>query len=486
LSQLKKKFEVKSEIYDKNKNKSKDLLNFFLKAPEIHAIDLEKKIYGGSNKEAFHKLIERAIEKIEEVIISFTRDSMSNYLERNYYYFYLKRKLLVIQMMWLRGVHFDINKQLDRIISISKKFEFYDVTMDALHIKQRYLVLRSRTKVRQIQNLIDKYDEIRKKVQAARNIWVNLTDLIVHHASSSEYNHELIEKVQILSEYYKQTRSDTVGYFYFYSVVALNSAQGNYKETEVFLHKIQSLLFNNKAIYTKVRDGETLANLANIKILMGDYSSAISFALKSKELIQTSEINYCVAAEAEFIARFFNEEYQVAGKLINEIYTICKTDTESYMHSKYAYMYACFATSRGDIKKSNELLSEVKEIEKDKGGWNLGKRILTIINGIESKDCESVERKVLSLEKFMKRISKSIYVRKRDKLISRILLKLINENFDFNKVYIQRKEYFDLLEGNDPDYTWKITSPELIIFHEWFKNKMENNPKLKTKPVSIQ
>jgi hypothetical protein len=101
----------------------------------------------------------------------------------------------------------------------------------------------------------------------------------------------------------------------------------------------------------------------------------------------------------------------------------------------------------------------------------LGKRILTIVNRIEANDLESADLKVLSLEKFIKRILKFRHVRKRDVIILRILIKLINENFDFKKVYSQRKKYFDLLESQNPEYAWKIKSPELIIFHDWFKKR---------------
>ena len=143
-----------------------------------------------------------------------------------------------------------------------------------------------------------------------------------------------------------------------------------------------------------------------------------------------------------------------------------------FLSSKRGSLFACLKTIGGDIKGSNELLLDVKEIEKDKEGWNIGKRVLKIINCIESNDLENADLKVLSLEKFIKRILKSRFVRKRDVLIIRILLKLINEGFNFEKVYKQRIKYFELLGGNDPEYAWKIKSPELIIFHEWFKRKV--------------
>ena len=55
LLQLKKKLDANSEAPDKNKTKSKDLLKWVLKKPEILYVELEKKLYDISHKEAFDK-----------------------------------------------------------------------------------------------------------------------------------------------------------------------------------------------------------------------------------------------------------------------------------------------------------------------------------------------------------------------------------------------------------------------------------------------
>src|SRR5689334_15581138 len=81
LSLLKKKFEVNVESSDKNKIKSKDLLQSIRTFPEITQKELERKLYGNSNRVAFAKLIDRAIEKIDEVLIAFSRDAISIYSE---------------------------------------------------------------------------------------------------------------------------------------------------------------------------------------------------------------------------------------------------------------------------------------------------------------------------------------------------------------------------------------------------------------------
>ena len=69
LSLLRKKLEANVESPDKNKNKSKQLLKLVSLKPELTQIEVEKKLYGEVNKSAFNKLIERNIEKLEEILI---------------------------------------------------------------------------------------------------------------------------------------------------------------------------------------------------------------------------------------------------------------------------------------------------------------------------------------------------------------------------------------------------------------------------------
>ena len=54
----------------------------------------------------------------------------------------------------------------------------------------------------------------------------------------------------------------------------------------------------------------------------------------------------------------------------------------------------------------------------------------------------------------------------------RILTKLIQENYDFQITFNKRKKYFDLLTSSEGVFSWKIKSPELIIFHDWFNFKL--------------
>jgi len=474
LSLLKKKIEINVESPDKNKNKSKQLLKLVSINPAISQIEVEKELYGQSNKIAFNKLIERAIEKIEEILISFTRDVSTQYSNRNYTYFFLKRKLLILQMYWLRGITFDLEHQLNKIITVAEKYELQDILIDALYAKQRFVAYRfGKAAFNRIGTKIQKAEFKRKALTNARSLYLKMG---TNQKALSVNNKDEIEKsINVLKLHYKLTGSPTIKYYLYYLQVERLTLDDKFREAEVLLNRLLKLVLENPSIYTKVRHSDVVLNLATNEIYLKEFSLSIKNSLLAQSLHQNNSEGFILAKEFEFYARFYNKEFEISEKLIEEIYNFSRSERVPFFYGRRTYLHACIKTIRGEFEKSNELLQEVKEIEKDKGGWNLGMRMLAIINGIESADYENVELKVQSLEKFLKRISKTHEVRKRDKVILRILLKLINENFDYSKVYKQRKKYFDLLESDDKEHCWKIKSPELIIFHEWFKKKLSDN-----------
>jgi hypothetical protein len=180
--------------------------------------------------------------------------------------------------------------------------------------------------------------------------------------------------------------------------------------------------------------------------------------------------------ETEFYALFFSGRTDKAEKLIEELYHSSRTSNTPFQYSKRAYLLACVKTLKGNFVLSNELLREVKEIEKDKEGWNIGVRILSIMNLIEIDNFERADRGIESLKRHISKTLATKNVRKRYIAIQDIFLELMQQGFNFKKTYKSKKRHFDLLESGDINYRWQIKSPEMLIFQEWFISKMEGRP----------
>jgi hypothetical protein len=456
-----------------SRGKSLKLVELVKEHPDINSKDLQFLLYGRENYTAFNKLLHRTKDKIYEVILFDQNLSKTYYSERNRVVFDIRKKLVQSEVLYLRGMNEDLENLHNKIISKAKDFEVYDSLIEALQAKQRFLGFRFGKKAfDRIENEILYFEESRRAVLRSRSLYTKIGAKINQSVSPADYKNELKDAIEILTADFHYTKSATVGYYLFYLQTEWFHMHEEYKEADETLKKLLNLLIEHPSIYTKARHGDVLINLANNDILMQNFQSAIANSAIAKTFYDINSVTLDVAKENEFYARFYNGEIKIAEEIITEIYNSSRKSNTPFLFSKRAFLFACLKTYKGELNDSKEILREVKEIEKDKEGWNLGKRILTIINRIESNEFESADLEVLSLEKFIKRILKYRHVRKRDIIILRILLKLINEGFDFNKVYHQRKRYFDLLEGTHPDYKWKIKSPEIILFDKWFINKM--------------
>jgi hypothetical protein len=456
-----------------SKGKGVQLIEAVINEPGCTQKEVQLSLYGKENYHAFNKLLNRTKDKIYEVLLFDQNLSKHYYSERNRVVFEIRKKLLQSEVLYFRGMTDDLNSFQNKIISRAKEYEIYDSLIEALQAKQRYLGFRFGIKAQKvIEGDIVFFEECRVALQKARSAFNNIGVKINQSTTSDDYKEELKQLLDILQKDYMKTKSSRIRYYYLFLKTEWMHIQNDYRSAELTLQSLFELITDNVSLHNRILKADILMNLSNNEIYLGQFPLAIQNILEAKSLYDLDSVNYDMASEIEFNAYFYGGDFSKSEELIEKIYHSSRTAQTPFLFSKRAYLFACLKTIKGEIENSNELLNEVKEIQKDKEGWNLHIRILKIINRIELNDLESADLKVLSLEKFIKRILKFRHVRKRDILILRILLKLINEGFDFKKVYKQRRRYFDLLESEDPDYGWKIKSPELIVFHEWFKKKL--------------
>ena len=453
--------------------KSALLIELILNDPNSSSRELEIALYGKENYSAFNKLLNRIKDKIYEVILFDQNIAKAHYSERNRIVFEIRKNIVQSEVLYLRGMYEGLEQLQNKIIKKAKDYEIYDSLIEALQAKQRYLGFRYGKKgFEKLDMQIKLFEEKRKLALKSRNLFVKMGTRINESTSAHEYNDELHQVVSELRDDYYKTSSVTIGYYYLFLETELFQIKKDYAGAKNTLLKLLKLVENNVSIYTHLRFGDVLINLANIEIYLNDFCAAIAYILSSLNCYEKNSVPQLVAREMEFYARYYNGEIKEAERIMEDIYNLSRSSNTPILYSKRSYLLACIKTINNDHATSNELLNQTSEIIKDKEGWNVHRRILLIINKIESEDWESADLQVMNLEKFIKRVLKFRYVRKRYIVILRILKLMISEGFDFKKVYEKRKRYFDLLQSDVEEYTWSIRSPELIVFHKWFLAKM--------------
>ena len=457
----------------KNESKSIHLINFLLSKNNYSINDIQNYIYGKSNYNAFNKLLNRTKYKIFETIIFDLSILSNNFSKRNKVNIDLRKKLLQADILQLKGLRSEVLPIYNHIIIRSKFFELYDIQVQALISKQRLQLINAKViSFKKINEEINYAEKCLNALKDSNYIYNEIINKINNSTNYLLYIDDLKLFINKLEKYYNIYKSPTIG-FYLYTLSAeMFENKLMYNKAKENLEKVKGILINNESAYTENRYGTVLLNLSNNNIFLFQFDQAIILANESKKYFKNLPLTLKIVDEILFYTYFYKFDFVNCNKIL--IDNIIKFDDE-VMKNKFQYFQSCLFFITGKYKDSLSALLNYNEIEKDKEGWNINRRILLILIRIELQEYESVDLQIQNLDRFIKRISKNKIITQRHVIILRILTKLIQENYNFNFVYQKRLKYFKLLESNYSQYEWQIKSPELIIFNDWFKYKMKKN-----------
>jgi tetratricopeptide (TPR) repeat protein len=292
-------------------------------------------------------------------------------------------------------------------------------------------------------------------------------------ASPQDYIDELPMMIEKLRQDYELTNSPSIGYYLYFIETELYQQLNNFEQAKTTLLSMVELLKDNASVRTRNRLSIVYGNLANNELLLNQFEKGIKYAAIAGDYSKESQVNLNVIREVEFFLQLFQGKLDLAEQLIVELYQSSARQKASFLYFKRTYLYACLKNLQGDYKRSEELLGEVKEIEKDKEGWNIGIRLLQIMNLIDRGKHDLIETNVQNLKKYLGRLKGQSQARKRYAVILRILTRLMNDNYYFRKTFKRSTKYFDLLHSADDRFAWSVKGPEVVAFHEWFESRME-------------
>jgi len=476
VKSLKKFINYDEKSLNSEKSKTYKLVSILLENKVQSSSEIQIALFGTTNYEAFNKLLNRLRDKIHEVILFDSNLEKTVASKRNLAIFDTRKKLIQSEVLFSRGMKEETQVFHKKIIKQAKQYEVYDVILEALYAQQRYLGFRlGSASYRKLNKEIDFYESGRIAAIKARQKFNSISSKINFSSSFEDYSVELNETISQLQIDFNSTKSSTIGYYYFILVIEKLQNENRLDEAQKNLFELKKLLEKNKAIFTKHRMGNTLINIANNELLMRDFSTALISASKADEFyLDAGGINLLVVNEIKFYSLYYQFKFAEAKLIAEEMYFGSRSANMSFFNSKSGFLLSCIKTINLEFEESNRLLQELSDIDLDREGWNISRRLLFIINNIELGLYDEVELLIQNLQKHIRRTSRKKLVRKRFMIIVQILVRLVNLNFDFKKVYDGRKKQLMLLASNDLDYRWIVKSPELIIFHIWFKNKALN------------
>jgi hypothetical protein len=454
--------------------KTLQLLKLIIDDTHYSSKRIQNEIYGRENYLAFNKLTNRLKESIYEVLIwDINLKDSRTYQLRNQVYFELKKRLIKCEILYLRGITIELEKQFEYVISESKKFDLYDCVLEGLNLKRRFIGFRFKSEIyEELKNEIEFYEKCRVKTIEARYIYNNIVSK-PDFKNSIAYLDELELAINVLKADFIITDSAYIGFYYFLILAEYHQNSFQYLKARNTLMILKQLVESRPALFTKYTIGHVTANLLNNELFLYNFDKALIYLDAAKKYLSNTKANAEILLELEFLIAFYSNNLDSSLKIIENLYyTSSKTELLFYLNKRIFYL-ATIKSLFDDFNQSNALLKEIKRFDKRKEGWNLGVRLLTIINFIELEKYDVADLRIASMQKHISRIIVKQNVSKRNLVILRMLLLLRRHGYDFKKTLKAGHRIMSQLESNDREYRWQIKSPEMIIFHEWFRSKAE-------------
>jgi hypothetical protein len=166
-------------------------------------------------------------------------------------------------------------------------------------------------------------------------------------------------------------------------------------------------------------------------------------------------------------------QYEQSSAIANKMITSAtRKELGEFRYSKFNYLLANSLFKQRKFNDALHLLAQSREISKDKNGWEVGARVLTIMALIESLKLDEASLAILSLKQFFKRTDKITPISLRDKIILNLLLGAERKGFVFTTLNGNTEKYISDLQFNNEKTRWAPFTHEVIPFHDWFAEKM--------------
>lgn len=481
---LKHILQSKIEKSIKIENKSILLVNLLLVDSNLSSTEIQKNIYNKLNYSAFNKLCSRLREKALDAMLLESSIDHGGYSKRNKIVFELKKKLIQADILNLKGLREQADSISKKVISISTEYEIYDLIIQSLIIREKFVRLRKKSKeIIEINNQIKIINEKFESFRRCQSEFNSVMNKIASAGNDLSYLIQLNKCIKLLEDEYKLFNSNSTGYFLQLLYTQLFQVKNDFDRADQSLD-VALLMLKEKSVYSDNRMGSVLLSKSENFIKLKKFNNAINYSEAANHYFPNNIFNIALVHECKFYANFFSGEFEKSKLHIEYLCSLPKENNIIVSLNKWVFLSSALLFIENKFIECVSLLDQVSEIDKDKEGWNVNIRILIIMCKIELMDTDSVELNVSNLEKFLKRISKTSNVQSRYQIILRLLIALSKENFNFEKVFINKKKHFENISKENSESSWEIKGPELIPFQIWFENKVNNSGQLYEKIIT--
>lgn len=441
----------------------------------LDSAELEVSLYGAPSSANFTRLVYRLREKIlESLVLDVNVNREEAYDERTRINIEVRKNITQAQILQSRGLH-DISESiLEKVFQQCKKYEI----LEELLLAVRLLINLRRTNegVKHLSmwmSIYEKYDYMKSALvkAEARMCVVNAElDFKAGEKAKADWLKIILDEMVVD---YRKTSCAHIGFNFFYLQAQYYQIVRDFRSARKALEDNFKLLETHPSIFTKIRVGNVLSNIADNDLYLREFARCQKTAAKAMVHFKEGSFNYQQAVELTFYSHYYRGAYAAAKDTILELLPDADEMNElQFKEGKRFYLLACAHFMSGEFNATVKLLNRIiNPIEEDREGWNIGMRILNIMALVELEKFDEATSRIAALKSFIDSVGKD-YITERALSVATLLRKLSNASFDFKVLYQKEQERIEALS----ELEWIPKSPEMVIVDQWILSRVHKRP----------
>lgn len=450
---------------------------------------IESLIYNGrSGSTAFPRLILRLKDKLgESLLLNVNITRPKSYSDRAKSLYLARKKLMLAQNLCGKGIWDWVLSLLGECIEEAKKYERYTIIIDAVTVRMEMKSADKGEISYKIED--DLYNKAINCLLATKKARSYYSRLISQTEFKAEVNnlHSLESNIKELQNDLELTGSATVAYYLHYLEVHFYQEKKQFKRAADILKTQIELVEVHPALYSPSRLVGALVNMALNEIHTRRFVGALRYTKRIAKLIPEKHFNWLQCVEVNFHANFYSGKYKQALENINFLLSHDLSSAALFRKGKREYQKACVLFMLKEFGQVNKLLIDLNPIEDDLEGWNLALRTLHIMSDLEQEKTEEAFYKIENMRRILEKLKKNAAWNNPREVIKYDLLKtLANTGFNFVEARTRKLDELNKLAESTGVFSWRILSPELVIFHQWYISKVFKQNLVLKIPMNIE
>ncbi len=365
----------------------------------------------------------------------------------------LQGKMLLAKGIWEEGISL-----LEKTSQLSEKYEFTDIKLASDDILRTY----NNKKCQQYNQHIEKSMGDYRKMLKAKGI-----SLMFAREFGISQNEKSIENITSNQEKYAKTdRPKKVIFWNKMALLQYYKNEHDFENAKKYALELLENLHADPKVFSDFTFAQANLELAKILIYLKDYNNALLRSENAIQLFPNTSIEYVQGLQVYYFANFRSGKIKIAESAV-EI-ALNHPLVKDVLKSKWILLNAALMFVQKRFSVVNRMIY-TQNTEKNDAYWEIGSKILEMLNILETEDFDWFEYKVESLRKRMKSLRNKS--NDRIKIFYCLLKTLVRTNYDYNATVTTEKQNLDLLLSNKLTLTWDPMGYELINIRDWFLNK---------------